>query len=93
MLFRSGLACFRVDSDVWSLIHVPSGMSLGSFRTLLVARRAAQLHNEIGVDFTLPLDDLRSIADVDHVVSASIAACAIAVAEDELRRLERDSDD
>lgn len=81
----AGLGVFK-DREVgdWRLTHIPSGLVVGIFRTRQVALRAAELHNEIDFDFTRSADDLREDPESEEVMWASIAACSIAMIEDQL---------
>jgi hypothetical protein len=86
----AGLAVLNdKELKTWRLIHASSGFQLGRFRTRAMALRAAELHNDIKVDFTMTADAFRSLPDAEEIAYCSIAACAIAIAEDELKQSEK----
>jgi hypothetical protein len=76
------------ELKAWRLIHISSGLQLGRFRTRKVALRAAEIHNEIDVDFTMTSEQLRAMPDFEAIARCSVAACAVAVAEDEALRFD-----
>jgi hypothetical protein len=80
------------ELKTWRLIHASSGFQLGRFRTRAIALRAAELHNDIEVDFTMSADEFRALPDAESIAYCSVAACAIAIAEDELKQAEKKSD-
>jgi hypothetical protein len=86
----AGLAVLNdKELKTWRLIHIPSGFQLGRFRTRTIALRAAELHNDIEVDFTMSADEFRNLPDAESIAFCSVAACAIATAEGELKQAEK----
>lgn len=85
----AGLAVFSDRSlKTWRLIHMSSGLQLGRFRTRKIALRAAEIHNEIDTDFTVTSEELKAMPEFEHIARCSVAACALAVAEDEALRFD-----
>ena len=90
----AGLAVLNdKELKTWRLIHASSGFQLGRFRTRAIALRAAELHNDIEVDFTMSADAFRALPDAESIAYCSVAACAIAIAEDEADKANRRSNE